>query len=263
MLVVVLKFWLAKITSASLLDRSGIDNLVVLTCLLAASACSGTVRDPGYEFQIGVGEQFIQSGEYDRGYRVLDKVAELNAEAGQVQMAVAESYFSQGALLKANSHYERAMELGEATAGMIGKARVALAKNEADLAISLFEAVLKENARSMEALNGIGVAYDILEQHDLAQSYYRHVIEYEPDNVNALNNLALSQTLNGDRSSGEKLFIEIYSSALNNPTVRQNTAFVNAINGKTKRALELYGSYLTEQKKYHNITIAEHFGKFL
>ncbi|WP_298966499.1 tetratricopeptide repeat protein [uncultured Roseibium sp.] len=219
-------------------------------------ACSKNVNDPGYEFQIGVGEQFVRSGEYDRGFRILENVAENNPDAASVQIALAESYFDQGAFLKARSHYDRAIQLGEADKGHLGNARVALAQNDAELALQLF-GILMEKNQSVAVLNGVGVAYDILGQHETAQNYYEQVLTHDADNIPALNNLALSQTLSGNRIEGDRLFTNLFPSALNNSTVRQNTAFVKALNGDTKGALDLFSSDLDDQKVYHNINVAE------
>ena len=257
------KYGIFNLDEINVLRRLPWTLLLIFFPIAFLVACSKNVNNPGYEFQISVGEQFVRSGDYERGYRILEKVSEKNPNAASVQLALAESFFEQRAYLKAQSHYDQVIQLGETVEGKIGKARIALAQNDAKSAIEMFNVILVDEPMSLIALNGMGVAYDLLGQHEIAQNYYKQVLTHNTDDVAAINNIALSKTMNGNRAEGERLLSTLLLSTQDKATVRQNTAFVKAINGKTDKAQVLFGLDLVGWEINHNINVARRLAQFL
>src|SRR5512140_1636014 len=79
----------------------------------------------------------------------------------------------------------------------IRKARSELARHQAEPALAIFTSVLTTDPENIPALNGLGVALDMLGRHDEAQDAYRQVLAIAPADMIAGNNLGLSLTLAG------------------------------------------------------------------
>jgi tetratricopeptide (TPR) repeat protein len=72
-----------------------------------------------------------------------------------------------------------------------------LRENRLGLAIDGFLTALVMEERSIETLNGLGVAYDLLGRYDLSRQYYREALSIDPQSVRTLNNLGRSYALEG------------------------------------------------------------------
>lgn len=75
--------------------------------------------------------------------------------------------------------------------------RALLAKGDTAGAIAAFRAALVASPQSIDALNGLGVAYDRLGRYDLSRSWYDTALAIDPDAVLVLNNLGYSLYLQG------------------------------------------------------------------
>src|SRR4051794_15232935 len=79
----------------------------------------------------------------------------------------------------------------------IRKGRSQLARHQAEPALATFTSVLGTEPENIPALNGLGVALDMLGRHDEAQTAYRQVLAIAPGDMIASNNLGHSLTLAG------------------------------------------------------------------
>lgn len=75
------------------------------------------------------------------------------------------------------------------------RGRVYLEENRLGLAIDAYLLALINEGRTVEILNGLGVAYDLLGRFDLARQYYREALSIDSDSVRTLNNLGRSYAL--------------------------------------------------------------------
>lgn len=85
---------------------------------------------------------------------------------------------------------------GEGDPQATGRARLAI--GDLPGALAAFRAALLVAPASVDALNGIGVAYDRLGRSDLARSFYDSALAIDPAAAAVLVNLGLSLTLQGD-----------------------------------------------------------------
>lgn len=103
------------------------------------------------------------------------------------------------------------------------------------LAIPHYERALalKEDPR---LFNGIGVAFDMLDDYKSAQAFYREGLKTAPNYVSLQNNLALSLLLSGNSAQSSKLLGQII--ALPGATTRHrlNYALSLVLSGDTKTA---------------------------
>lgn len=84
-----------------------------------------------------------------------------------------------------------------------GKAQ--LAAGHPGLAIVAFERAVHLNAGSVDALNGIGAAYDELKRFDIAMSYYQRALALAPRDAVTMNNIAVSLRLSGNPGAADWL----------------------------------------------------------
>jgi hypothetical protein len=84
-----------------------------------------------------------------------------------------------------------------------GKAQ--LAANHAGLAIVAFERAVQLESNSVEALNGIGAAFDTLKRYDVAMGYYQRALKLAPRDAATMNNIAVSLRLSGNPAAADWL----------------------------------------------------------
>jgi hypothetical protein len=72
-----------------------------------------------------------------------------------------------------------------------------LATGRLGLAVHAFRTALHETPQSVEALNGLAVAYDQLGRHDQALRHYKRALTLAPDTAQTLNNIGYSYLRQG------------------------------------------------------------------
>ena len=77
------------------------------------------------------------------------------------------------------------------------RGKVLLASNDVPGAVAAFRAALADNPQSVDALNGLGIAFDRLGRYDIARGYYDMALALVPDSPLVLNNLGYSLYLQG------------------------------------------------------------------
>ncbi|MCY1740506.1 tetratricopeptide repeat protein [Ensifer sp. SL37] len=210
-----------------------------LASIVALAACaSANSTKTSMLAEISVGEQFLENGQYERGYSILTAVAEANPSSSVAVLALADAYYRQNAVLKASGFYQKAIELGATKGGRLGLAKIELARNNAQSAIEQLKMVLASEPESADALNGMGVAHDLVADHNAAQAFYRRVLSRDPSDKRALNNLALSLALSGKATAALPSISELSRSNLSDKTVRQNLAIIQYLSGATAQAVK-------------------------
>ncbi|MCP1846084.1 Flp pilus assembly protein TadD [Bradyrhizobium sp. USDA 4524] len=195
---------------------------------------------------VAAGEQLVSNAEYDKGYGVLDAVADSDPSSMTAALSLADAYYRQGAYMKAESFYTRAIQLKAEVGGKLGLARIELARSNPGTARAYLQEVLALEPNNLDVLNGLAVAYDLMGQHDLAQEGYQNVLALDPANQKAHNNLALSQALSGNAHAALPRIAELLRSNLNNRTIRQNLALVEYLSNNRDAAMRVAMTDLTE-----------------
>jgi Flp pilus assembly protein TadD len=107
--------------------------------------------------------------------------------------------------------------------------------DRASMAIRHYERALevKEDARTY---NGIGVAYDMLDDHKAAQAFYRVGLDMTPANLSLRNNLGLSLMLSGEHDAAVKELRQVVSSPGATVRHRLNLALGLVLSGDSRTA---------------------------
>ena len=150
-------------------------------------------------------------------------MTEKNATSAQAALSVGDAYLRQGAFTKAATSFDIAR--GDEIGGLVGKGRVALARNASQEALVLFGQGLEKESDNVDALNGVGVAYDIAGDHAAARQSYQNALLLEPNHFASNNNLGLSLALGGNSDQAVAALSELSRSNLDSSKVRQNLAF--------------------------------------
>lgn len=85
------------------------------------------------------------------------------------------------------------------------QAKGQLAAGSAALAIDGFRKALRANPRSIDALNGLGAAYDRIGRFDLSRNYYERALGLDPGSRITLNNFGYSLALQGKAAEAKEM----------------------------------------------------------
>lgn len=80
-----------------------------------------------------------------------------------------------------------------------------LATGNIALALENFRKELRENPNSIDARNGLAVAYDRLGRFDLSQRYYEEALAIQPENKMLLSNLDYSLSMQGKKQNTHEI----------------------------------------------------------
>lgn len=215
--------------------------------LLSSCGMSGS-QQVGFQSRVDVGARMLESGQYASAYRLLDEVATEHSGSSQAELAIAEAYLNNDAFAKAENAYRSALDNGGGLPAVVGLGRVALARNAPELALQHFAAVLERDPDNLTAINGTGVAFDLMGKHVDARAEYAKVLSYDAAHVAALNNLALSNALSGSGEKAVAILRDLTGSQVNDPTLRQNLAIALAVTGRHDDAIRLASADVPEDQ---------------
>jgi len=181
-------------------------------------------------------------------------IAVLVASCGALSPEMSQQILHPSTSETASSAHQPAPASDE-TAALLKKGRAQLARHEAEPARATFANVLTVAPTSVPALNGLGLALDMLGRHDEAQTTYRQVLENVPDDIVARNNLGLSLTLSGRYSEAIAALQPIALGQTASPRARQNLAIAMALDGDHDGAAKLERLDLREEDVQSNLSM--------
>jgi len=144
-----------------------------------------------------------------------------------------------GAREEAAAAYRDALAIRpDDTEALRGLGNVLILLNEPATATQHFNRALKTR-QDPRVYNGLGVAYDMLDDHPAAQAFYRSGLELAPNNAELSNNLGLSLLLAGDNAGAVKALRGAVGTK--NATVRHrlNLALALVLAGETGAAEQI------------------------
>jgi Flp pilus assembly protein TadD len=125
---------------------------------------------------------------------------------------------------------------------MLELGRMRLRSGQAGEALGLFDRVLARDSRSVPALDGRGVALDLMGRHPEAQDSYRRAQALAPDSISVANNLGLSLLLDGRPDEARAVLEPLARRADANQRVTANYAISLAATGDEAAARSVLGS---------------------
>jgi Flp pilus assembly protein TadD len=140
---------------------------------------------------------------------------------------------------QAAESFARALRLkSDSVRAKLGLGRLRL-YTDANDAAALFEDVVKQEPHNSSALNNLGVARDLLGQHQQAQEAYRQVRAIDPTNTAGQVNMALSLAMSGNGADAVLLIAPLATAPSANPQIRHDYAVVLAMAGRESEARQI------------------------
>lgn len=239
---------------------------------MIVSACAPnsvlTPAQPRLDESLAAAEQ--ESGRYGTLLRLASSTRAAGDSAAAVNMyqqAISlegsrpEAYTLLGDTLVELEAYDQAAEIFEQSlernenslAARLGYARVLLALRRPEAAIPHYKAALKENSGNLQVHNGLGVAYDLIGEHQTAQKVYRDGLSIAPDSMLLRNNLGLSLALAGDHEDAVSLLRMVADEPGARARNRQNLALAYGLAGDLAAAERISRLDLDEESVKSNV----------
>ncbi len=156
--------------------------------------------------------------------------------------------------LEASEAYKSLLAVNEQDqAARLGLARSLIALNRPYAASLQFQRMAEDQPDNTEALIGLGVAYDLMGDHEQAQETFRSGLAFEPRNTSLLNNLGHSLTRSGRFDEA----IDVLQFAVDLPGTsarhRHNLALAYGLAGKLREAAEMMSHDLDRPSMQQNM----------
>jgi Flp pilus assembly protein TadD len=216
--------------------------LLLAAGTLAACANPGEVRDPDTASRLRVASAAEANGQMDVALSMYGSAAARDPNNAEVQARFA------AALMRAGNRAQAEQVLAAAVQRrpddprlMLELGRMRLRSGAAGEALGLFDRVLARDARSVPALDGRGVALDLMGRHPEAQESYRRAQALAPDSISVANNLGLSLLLDGRPDEARAVLEPLARRADANQRVTANYAVALAATGDEAAARSVLG----------------------
>jgi Tfp pilus assembly protein PilF len=219
----------------------------VLAVLLIAPSCqdpdsffvvSQTKRSAETSFSRIVSDQrfelassFVAGGNVEAAIRMYEGLAKDHLDDPLPYLELGRLFLDMQAVDEAEQSYIAAANRGAVTEGRIGRGHVFLARNNGRLAIEMFYPIFVLDSTSVEVINGLGVAHDLLGNHVKAQRFYLAALQKKSNWRPALNNLGLSLALSGNYIESINIFQRLNTSPQATARDRQNLALALMLSG--------------------------------
>jgi Flp pilus assembly protein TadD len=168
----------------------------VVAVVLAGCAETDSPRSPDAASRLRVASAAEASGQMDVALSMFGAAAARDPDNMEAQARFA------GALMRAGNRAQAEQVLAAAVRRNPGDRQLAvqlgrmrLQTGAAGEALTIFDRVLASDSRNVAALDGRGVALDLMGRHPEAQDSYRRAQAIAPDAISVANNLGLSLLL--------------------------------------------------------------------
>ncbi len=212
-----------------------------LGLLLTACATDGQ-REPDAASRMRVAAVAESQGQMDVALSMYAAAATREPNNAQAQVNLA------SALVRSGNHAQAEQVLAAALERrpddrvlMVQLGRMRLRSGQAGQALTLFDRVLVSDARNVEALDGRGVALDLIGRHPEAQDSYRRAQLLSPNSVSIANNLGLSLLLDGRPDEARAVLEPLARRPDANQRVTANYAISLAATGDVAAARSVLG----------------------
>ena len=172
---------------------------LVLACLLGlllAGCATDGIREPDAASRMRVAAVAESQGQMDVALSMYGAAATREPDNAQAQLRFAGALVRTGNRTQAEQILAAAVERRPNDGALVLQlGRMRLRSGQAGEALTLFDRILASNSRSVEALDGRGVALDLIGRHPEAQESYRRAQALAPNSIAIANNLGLSLLL--------------------------------------------------------------------
>ncbi len=189
---------------------------------------------------VRIGETALRSGEIETAVGLFEQATLTDGRNVVAAIGLGDALLAAGRDLDASRAFERALAIQPALqAARYGYARSMIAIQRPEVAAEHLQQLVTENPSSVEALNALGVAQDLLGDHATAVATYRRALEVVPTSISVRNNLALSLALQEQFAEAVELLRPLAEGPGATRRSRQNLALVYGLKGDMQAAERL------------------------
>ena len=143
-----------------------------------------------------IGDTALRSGEIETAVGLFEQATLTDGRNVTAALGLGDALLAAGRDLDASRAFERALAIQpNLPAATYGYARSMIAIQRPEVAVEHLRRLVAQNPSSIEALNALGVAQDLLGDHAAATATYRQALGVVPASTSVRNNLALSLAL--------------------------------------------------------------------
>jgi len=210
----------------------------VLILLLLLASCKAPVDDLLYNRPPGldIAQVALANGAPETALHVAQTALAANPRNVPALIEAANAQAALGQREQAVSSFKQALAAAPDDANAaLGLGLLQLATDPAAAAIVLQHAAANDQ-RNVAVLVDLGIANDLLGQHDSAQHAYRAALAVEPGRVAAAVNLGLSLALSGDLPQALSILRPLVATPQASPRMRQDLAAALVLAGDNQEA---------------------------
>jgi len=191
------------------------------------------------------GDLFVAQGKYHFATEQYKRAHETAAENVQPLMNLSIALFRDGKFDGAKAAVEKArlLEPENERVGLMA-ATLAIAQNDLNAAHDEYVAIRERDARSTDALLGLGYVAWRRGKFDQAAKYYAAILELDPTHVEALYGLGLAEAKLGDTESAIKRLRRVVTLKPDHKNARHNLGSLYQNTGKYELAIEQYAEVI-------------------
>lgn len=206
------------------------------------------VRDMNTASRLRIAEAADNSGNVEMAAALYGAAAAAEPGRADLQARFASALQRSGNLPRAEEVLTRALERNPNDVALnLQLGRLRLRTGAADQALAVFDRVLARNANNADALDGRGVALDLLDRPSEAQQAYIAARAQAPADLRISANLAFSYLLEG-RAQEARDVLEPFAGRADLPTrARTSLAIARAMTGNQDGAIALLGPGVTRE----------------
>lgn len=203
-----------------------------------------------------IGDTALRSGETETAVGLFQQATLTDSRNVTAALGLGDALLAAGRNLDASRAFERALTIQpNLPAASYGYARSMIAIQRPEVAVEHLRKLVAHNPSSVEALNALGVAQDLLGDHEAASGTYRLALSMVPASASVRNNLALSLALQERFADAVDLLRPLAEGPEATRRGRQNLALVYGLQGDMNAAerisrVDLGGSDLANNLAY-------------
>ncbi len=206
-----------------------------MTILLLCSACSAT-GGTDESTQLKIADVALANGAAAAALQVSHDILARDRNNIEALLREAQAEYLLGEFHQAEGSFNRILTIQpKQQQALLGLGRVFL-KSDAGKASGYLERAVAEAPDDASALVDLGVAHDLLGQHDKAQVLYRQVLARQPDLITAEADLGLSLALDGKGSEAIGYLQPLAADSSASSRIKEDLALALVVSGDTEEA---------------------------
>jgi Flp pilus assembly protein TadD len=214
--------------------RTGIALLIVAGCASHPDKpAPSSLKNPD-ESLLRIADIARSAGDFNAAIPLYKQALDAGGDKYQAHYGLGDSFLHAGAIPTAEAEFQAAQDAAPSRLEpKLGLGRVALARKDPANALTIFLSAIESGAKTSEAYDDAGVAYDMLGRHHEAQKSYDLALQKDPLNRHARNNLGISLTLSGNYVAAVEVLKPFANDPGASPRNRQALALALGLQGDT------------------------------